>query len=402
MANLYRNPDGTIARRRDGKLMRAPTQQEFEDCCCASPYYPLVWYRYVDPSMQTYEAVRQDTGATVYSPGNTGAIFPVIKLDRLNRAYYITSYDGSTQIQVVYLPNYPPYTSSAGYNIAAGTRPQDLAIGADHSVYMVGVDDFGLYDKWKVRRIRQDGSEIWDTGHVFGKRSSYFWPPLVSTDATGNVFLSAPPNTYEDTYSEYDLYKISVDGQLLWSKYIRQVIGYEESLDEFSPISLAVDAAGNAYVSGDFYKERAGSCESGIFIVKFSPAGDEVWRVERTDFIYPGDGRSCRIDVMGDYIVATGFLKDVGGGYFQVAAGFSSETGQELWTYETQRYGTYVWVGGGVSIADGVAFIVTYSSGGISYRGHLFALDVTNGDLVWETAPRYWSAGNAIAARFTP
>ena len=34
MANLYRNPNGTIARRSDGKLMRAPTQAEFEDSCC--------------------------------------------------------------------------------------------------------------------------------------------------------------------------------------------------------------------------------------------------------------------------------------------------------------------------------------------------------------------------------
>lgn len=32
--NLNRNPNGTIARRSDGKLMRAPTQAEFEDCCC--------------------------------------------------------------------------------------------------------------------------------------------------------------------------------------------------------------------------------------------------------------------------------------------------------------------------------------------------------------------------------
>ena len=31
---LYRNTNGTLARRSDGKLMRAPTQQQFEDCCC--------------------------------------------------------------------------------------------------------------------------------------------------------------------------------------------------------------------------------------------------------------------------------------------------------------------------------------------------------------------------------
>jgi hypothetical protein len=31
---LYRNPDGTIARCSDGRLMRAPTQAIFELCCC--------------------------------------------------------------------------------------------------------------------------------------------------------------------------------------------------------------------------------------------------------------------------------------------------------------------------------------------------------------------------------
>ena len=35
-SQLYRNPNGTIARRSDGRIMRAPTQQEFEDCCCDS------------------------------------------------------------------------------------------------------------------------------------------------------------------------------------------------------------------------------------------------------------------------------------------------------------------------------------------------------------------------------
>jgi hypothetical protein len=37
MITLYRNPDGSLARTADGKLMRAPTQAEFEDCCCATP-----------------------------------------------------------------------------------------------------------------------------------------------------------------------------------------------------------------------------------------------------------------------------------------------------------------------------------------------------------------------------
>jgi hypothetical protein len=34
MVSLYRNPDGTIARRSDGALMRPPTQEEYDECCC--------------------------------------------------------------------------------------------------------------------------------------------------------------------------------------------------------------------------------------------------------------------------------------------------------------------------------------------------------------------------------
>ena len=35
--NLYINPDNTIGGLESGKVMMAPTQEEFEDCCCVNP-----------------------------------------------------------------------------------------------------------------------------------------------------------------------------------------------------------------------------------------------------------------------------------------------------------------------------------------------------------------------------
>jgi hypothetical protein len=34
MANLYKNPNGSLALTTDGKLMLAPTTEQFNDCCC--------------------------------------------------------------------------------------------------------------------------------------------------------------------------------------------------------------------------------------------------------------------------------------------------------------------------------------------------------------------------------
>lgn len=72
MANLYRNPNGTIARRSDGKLMRAPTQAEFEDCCCES-IVPL------EGCSRDYSLIRQHFTPRAWSPGPINPLAGLIR-----------------------------------------------------------------------------------------------------------------------------------------------------------------------------------------------------------------------------------------------------------------------------------------------------------------------------------
>jgi hypothetical protein len=114
------------------------------------------------------------------------------------------------------------------------------------------------------------GNVIWFAN--YGETNSADFPAAMAIDAAGNVFITGFSENYEGSGSRWVTLKYGAAGELQWTRGS----GFEASAYE-QPVGIALDGAGNAYVSGTLQEENF---QPIITTVKYGTAGDEVWTAQ--------------------------------------------------------------------------------------------------------------------------
>jgi hypothetical protein len=199
---------------------------------------------------------------------------------------------------------------------ANGDYDGSVAVDAFGNAYVsgntygsLGSENLGDTDAF-LTRFDPSGNELW-TRQIGTEGYDYGWS--VAVDACGNAYVSG--ETQGDlcgiNAGNYDafLIKFDVSGDELW----RQQIG-TESFDE--SFSVAVDNSGNAYISGWTDGSMGGPSVGGrdAFLAKFSNSGNLLWIQQigtgEEDFSY-----AVSLDVAGNAYISGYTMGSLGGVY---------------------------------------------------------------------------------------
>ncbi len=226
-----------------------------------------------------------------------------------------------------------------------GTSTTDIsysvAVDASGNAYIsgytsgsLGGTSAGYYDAF-LAKFDASGNELWS--RQIGT-STYDYSRSVAVDASGNAYISGytggnlggPNAGGTDAF----LTKFDASGAELWS----QQIGTSSSDKSYS---VAVDAAGNAYISGytggDLGGTNAGTWDA--FLTKFDASGAELWsrQIGTSGYDY---SYSVSVAASGDAYISGHTLGDLGGTSAGIWDAFLAKfdgSGNELWS---QQIGT--------------------------------------------------------------
>ncbi|MFC6668094.1 hypothetical protein ACFP9V_23760 [Deinococcus radiopugnans] len=168
----------------------------------------------------------------------------------------------------------------------------------------------------------------------------------MTTDAQNNVYLvGVTQGSLEGTpQGELDAFlaKVDAQGALQW---VRQQAVSSDNYDHLN--SVAVDAAGNVYASGQTSGVMEGTGQDpwgDTYVVKFNAAGTRLWVQQQAISTESYDGgRAMAVDAQGNVVVAgisgSGLGTDLGGGGGVFAAKLDSN-GHRLWAVQGVTSGT--------------------------------------------------------------
>jgi hypothetical protein len=136
------------------------------------------------------------------------------------------------------------------------------------------------------------GKMLWFRRTVTG------WNLSVAVDAASNVYIAGETLTsskYIGTYFDSFLTKVDASGKVLWSRRIGASNNNESH-------AVAVDAAGNAYMSGSNFDKQGGQYMD-AFLTKFDPSGKVLWsRQVGTPEL--DESRSVAVDAAGNVYIS--------------------------------------------------------------------------------------------------
>ena len=272
-------------------------------------------------------------------------------------------------------------------------RGYSVAVDASGNAYITGYtkgdlggSNVGSYDVF-VSKLDSGGNDVWTS--QFGTSGEDIGNSL-ALDASGNVYISG--QTLGDlggpNAGSYDAFlsKLDSDGNEVWTSQFGT-----SAIDR--SLSVAVDASGNAYTSGYTGGNLGGPNvgDKDAFLGKFDSAGNEVWTTQ-FGTSERDESWSVAVDASGNSFIIGRTRGDLGGpnaGDYDVFLGKFNSDGNEVWT--TQIGTNALDWGQSVAVdAWGNAYITGYTKGdlvGPNAGGYDAFLSKFNsgGDEVWTT-----------------
>ncbi|WP_426062014.1 SBBP repeat-containing protein [Hymenobacter sp. B1770] len=262
-------------------------------------------------SYELARAVAVDAAGNVYVTG-----ISAVTSNSLEAADYVTMKYSPTGQQLW----------AARYNGPANSRdePNALAMDAAGNAYVTGISTgVGSGTDYATVKYSPTGQQLW-VARYNGPQNGYDNAWALAIDATGNVYVTGDSDG-GSTSGDYATVKYSPAGQQLWAaRYNGPTNGGDYAQ------ALALDAAGHAYVTGVSY--RADNSTSGDFVtVKYAPTGQQLWAaVYNSPNNGYDEGRVLAVDAAGNaYITGYSFLNDAAPGDFLTVK--YSAGGQQLW-----------------------------------------------------------------------
>ena len=194
---------------------------------------------------------------------------------------YVTGVEGDiptpNSVTVKYSPNGHRLWVRRYYSPKGFYSPRSLAVDGQDNLYVNGLEGSYMTAAYSgTIKYSPDGQQLWERCDILG-----CFPQAMAMSAQGYVHVIG--------YNQ--LFKYNADGELLWSRYFYDHL----------QMALALDAAGNAYVTGRSWSPEAGY---DFATFKYSPEGKELW-VRR--YNGPGNGddnaEALAVDNLGNVYV---------------------------------------------------------------------------------------------------
>jgi hypothetical protein len=189
-------------------------------------------------------------------------------------------------------------------------RAEAVAVDSARNVYIAGSVDTDGRGSFAVVKLSPQGSVLW-TGHYSGSRGGVGGSALaVATDSAGNVYAAGftGDGVIFNNNIDYLVVAFGADGTERWAqRYDGPASGFDQASE------IAVDATGNAYVSGFSYGQNQNQANDWT-THKYSPSGTLLWERRLSG---PGTNDDRVADMMlgpDGNLVLTGFTKNTGDG----------------------------------------------------------------------------------------
>ncbi|MEZ6191258.1 MAG: SBBP repeat-containing protein [Phycisphaerales bacterium] len=364
--------------------------------------YQVQWTTQIGTTNEDYSlSVAVDMAGNIYISGEThGSLGGT---NQGGRDAFLTKFDPSgaelwsTQIG----------TASADASRSVALDAAGNAYISGYTSGSLGGNNAGRSDAF-LTKFDPSGNELWSTqigtASNDGSRS-------VAVDAAGNAYITG--STYGSLggplagSSDAFLTKIDPAGIELWTKQIGTA-SYDESY------SVAVDAAGNAYISGTTEGSLGGTNVgyADVFLTKFDPSGNELWGTQIGTTTYD-ESYSVAVDAAGNAYISGQTYGGLGGnnnGKYDAFLIKFDPSGNELWSTQIGTAGDD-WNTSVVVDAAGNAYISGHTDGSLGGNNagfndaFLTKFDPWGNEL-WSTqvgtASGDWSTSATADGRATP
>jgi uncharacterized delta-60 repeat protein len=211
-----------------------------------TPSGSVVWVnRYDGARYARSTAMAVDQAGNIYvsgeSPGeSTKSDYATIRYDSDGTQAWVARYDG---------PANPDDTAI------------EMAIDYERNIYVTGWSAvLGVHQEYVTLKYTQDGSQAWVANYPGGP------PSAMTMDDVGNIFV-----TGMDGRGSYATVKYDQQGSEVWDAFYSGS-SMESLFCSYKATALAVDSAGNLYVTGE---SRA--CFNNYVTIKYNSDGSEAW-----------------------------------------------------------------------------------------------------------------------------
>ena len=197
------------------------------------------------------------------------------------------------------------YNGKNGDEIASA-----LAVDATGNVYVTGTSSGADTNSgYATIKYDSDGNKLWETFYS-GPNDGSSRANALAMDSEGNVYVTgySSATTLMDSTSDYATVKYDANGNEIW------VARYNGPYNEWDcPTALAVDVAGNVYVTGLSYNQ--GTLINDYATIKYDTSGNQLWVARYNG---PGNGNdeamAIAVDGAGNVYVA-GAITGMNSGY---------------------------------------------------------------------------------------